>query len=366
MKNFLFFLIQIIAVSSLTAQDIRIGPRPQEPIEPYPYIAEEVKFQNKKADITLSGTLTLPKSQSDFPVVVLISGSSPHNRNEEIAGHKPFLVIADYLTRNGIGVLRYDDRGVGQSGGKYEIAAYDDRTSDVESAIAYLKTRKEVNSKKIGLIGHSEGGLIAAMVAEKSKDVHFIILMAAPGLTGYDMVLLQTEISNKTAGTNEAEIQKEVALLRCIFDIAINSDNLNESKSTLTDSLLNQIKKYPEQFPKGLKAEDLNQMVETFTASWFQRILKSNPDASLRNVECPVLAINGGKDMQILPKENLNAIRNALVKAGNEKVKIMELPNLNHLFQEAQTGLQEEFSTLEQTFSSVALKEITNWIKTNK
>ncbi|MEQ9404372.1 MAG: alpha/beta fold hydrolase [Cyclobacteriaceae bacterium] len=366
MRNFLVLYILIIAVSCLKAQDTKIAPRPQEPIKPYPYLSEDVTFQNKEANITLSGTLTLPKDQSDFPVVVLISGSSPHNRNEEIAGHKPFLVIADYLTRHGIGVLRYDDRGVGQSEGKYEIAAYADRTSDVESAITYLKTRKEVNQKKIGLIGHSEGGLIAAMVAEHSKDVNFIILMAAPGLTGYDMVLLQTEISNKTAGTNDEEIQKEVALLKSIFDVVIKSDNLDEGKFALTESLLNQLKEYPTQFPEGLKAKDLTQMVETFTALWFQRILMSNPGASLRNVECPVLAINGGKDMQILPKENLSAIRNALEKSGNEKFLIMELPNLNHLFQEAQTGLQEEFSTIEQTISPVALKEITTWIRTNK
>ncbi|MEZ4945663.1 MAG: alpha/beta hydrolase [Cyclobacteriaceae bacterium] len=192
MKHLIILSFQLIALYPLTAQDIKIGSRPQEPTEPYPYSSENVMFQNKDADITLAGTLTLPNSQTDFPTVVLISGSSPHNRNEEIAGHKPFLVIADYLTRNGIGVLRYDDRGIGQSGGKYEIAAYDDRISDVKSAITYLKTRKEVNSKKIGLIGHSEGGLIAAMSAEKSIDVNFIILMAAPGLSGYDMVLLQT------------------------------------------------------------------------------------------------------------------------------------------------------------------------------
>ena len=295
--------------------------------------------------------------------MVLISGGSPHNRNEEIAGHKPFLVIADYLTRKGIGVLRYDDRGVGQSERKYEIAAYDDRKSDVESAIAYLKSRKEVNPKKIGLIGHSEGGLIAAMVAEQSKDVDFIIMMADPGLTGYDMVLLQTEVSNKTAGTNESEIRKEGALLKGIFDTSISSDNLDKSKSILTDSLLIQIQKYPAQFPEGLETEDLRKMVETFTSSWFQRILRSNPEASLRNVECPVLAINGGMDMQILPKENLRAIKNTLELGGNEKFMIKELPNLNHLFQEAQTGLSEEFSTIEQTFSPVALEEIGNWIR---
>lgn len=362
MKSLLILILSLVSAIALEAQDI--NQKPQEPTAPFPYYSEEVTFQNKEANIALSGTLTLPENQTNYPMVVLISGSSPHNRNEEIAGHKPFLVIADHLTKNGIGVLRYDDRGVGKSEGTYEIAAYADRISDVESAIAYLKTRKENNAENIGLMGHSEGGLIAAMVAEQSTDVGFIVSMAAPGLSGYEMMMLRTEISHKEAGTNESEVQKEIMLLKGIFDVVMASDDLSESKAILTDSLLNQMESNPAQFQEGLKSENLTQMIGTFTAPWFQRILQSNPGTSLRNVSCPVLAINGGLDKQILPKENLGAIKKALEEGGNKQATIKELPNLNHLFQEAKTGLVEEFETIDQTFSPIALKEVTNWIKT--
>ncbi|MEM6360937.1 MAG: alpha/beta hydrolase [Bacteroidota bacterium] len=359
MKSFLVLFLSIFTLYSLVAQDIKVVQRPQEPKKPYPYFSEDVMFQNQEAKISLSGTLTLPKNKNDFPVVVLISGSSPYNRNEEIAGHKPFLVIADHLTRNGIGVLRYDDRGVGQSEGKYEMAAYTDRTGDVESAIAYLRTRKDISKRKIGLIGHSEGGLIAPRVASRQKDISFIVLLAAPAIPGYDMILLQTETRNKARGISDAKIKVELAFLKGIFDVVIAASDLEKAKSHLADSLT----AHPEHLPEGMKAENVDAIVETFTAPWFQNILRYNPGISLENVKCPVLAINGGKDLQIPPKENLDAIKKALKKGGNEKVTIKKLPNLNHLFQEAETGLPDEFSTIEQTFSPIALKEITNWIR---
>ncbi|NMM50670.1 alpha/beta hydrolase family protein [Marinigracilibium pacificum] len=365
MRNLILLIISFLAIISTIAQETKNFKRPQEPQKPYPYLSEDVTFHNQKADITLSGTLTLPKNKTDFQTVILISGSSPHTRDEDIAGHKPFLVIADHLTKNGIGVLRFDDRGVGNSEGKYKTAAYNDRISDVLSAFDYLKARKDINSNKIGLIGHSEGGLIAAMTAEKSQDVGFIILMAAPGLTGYDMILLRTEKSNKQAGKSPTEINKETILLKGIFEVIMKSDNLDESKIALTDSLQNQLKTNPAQFPKGLKAEDLDLMVGTFSAPWFQRILKSDPSASLRNVECPVLAINGRNDKQILPKENLGAIRQALEQGENTSFAIREISGLNHMFQESESGLVDEFSIIEQTFSPIALDVVTNWIKDN-
>jgi len=369
MKHILTLILTVLTTCSVTAQDITgqkndVVKRPQEPTRPYPYYAEDVSFQNKEANITLSGTLTLPRNKANFPAVVLISGSSPHNRNEEIAGHKPFLVIADYLTKRGIGVLRYDDRGTGQSEGKYKVGVHADRTSDVESAIEYLKTRKEINRDNIGLIGHSEGGLIASMVASKSRDVDFIVLLAAPGISGYDMILLQTELINKAKGMNEIKLQKELTFLRSSFDMIINGGDLDETKTVLTDSLKSQLKTHPERLPEGMKVEDVDQIVEAFTAPWFHKFLKYNPSSSLENVECPVLAMNGEKDLQIPPKINLNAIKNALKKGGNKKVTIKEFPNLNHLFQEAITGLPKEYPTIKQTFSPIVLDEIANWIET--
>lgn len=338
--------------------------RPQEPIKPYPYYSEDVTFENTKANITLSGTLTLPKNGGNFPAVILISGSGPQNRDEELLGHKPFLVISDYLTKNGIGVLRYDDRGVGQSTGDFETATSADFATDVESAITYLKTRKEVNTNKIGLVGHSEGGLIAPMVASKSKDVSFIVLLAGPGISGYDIILLQTELINKANGIDESKLQKELAFLRSSLDMVVNGSDLDKIKKELIDSIQKQIIEQPELVPEGMKAEDVKQFVETFTTPWFHYFLKFNPSAVLVNVKCPVLAINGEKDLQVPPKENLSAIENALIKGGNNNITIKEFPNLNHLFQEAQTGSPTEYATIEQTFSPDALKEITNWIKT--
>ena len=338
--------------------------RPQEPTKPYPYYSEEVSFQNTGAQITLSGTLTLPKNGTDFPVVILISGSGPQNRDEEIVGHKPFLVIADHLTKNGIAVLRYDDRGVAQSSGDFKTATSADFATDVESAIAYLKTRKEINKNKIGLVGHSEGGLIAPMVASTSKDVHFIVLLAAPGISGYDIILLQTELIKKANGTEESKVQKEVAFLKNSLDIVVKGDDLAEIKAVLKDSVLKQRSAQPDLLPEGMRAEDVDTFVETFTTPWFQYFLKYDPTTSLENVKCPVLAIHGGKDLQVPPKENLTAIKNALTKGGNNNVTIKEFADLNHLFQEAQTGSPMEYQTIEQTFSPVALAAISTWIKT--
>ncbi len=341
-----------------------VVPRPQEPRKPYPYYSEEVSFENTGAQITLSGTLTLPKNGTDFPVVILISGSGPQNRDEEIVGHKPFLVIADHLTKNGIAVLRYDDRGVAQSSGDFKTATSADFATDVESAIAYLKTRKEINKDKIGLVGHSEGGLIAPMVASTSKEVHFIVLLAGPGISGYDIILLQTELIKKANGTEESKVQKEVAFLKNSLDIVVKGDDLTEIKAVLKDSVLKQRSAQPDLLPEGMRAEDVDTFVETFTTPWFQYFLKYDPTTSLENVKCAVLAIHGGKDLQVPPKENLTAIKNALTKGGNKKVTIKEFADLNHLFQEARTGSPMEYQTIEQTFSPVALAAISTWIKT--
>ncbi|CDF79482.1 alpha/beta hydrolase family protein [Formosa agariphila KMM 3901] len=336
--------------------------RPQEPKKPYPYNSEAVTFKNTKADITLSGTLTLPKNGTNFPVVILISGSGPQNRDEELLGHKPFLVISDYLTKHGIAVLRYDDRGVGQSSGDFKTATTADFATDVESAMAYLKTRQDINSHKIGLVGHSEGGLIAPMVASKSKDVNFMVLLAGPGISGYDIFLLQSELINKANGLDESALQQELAFLKTNLDVVVKGNDLDAIKSVLTDTLHKQLLSQPELLPKGMEAKDVDTFADTFTTPWFHYFLKYNPSVSLEQVQCPVLAINGEKDLQVPPKENLSAIEQALIRGGNKNISIKELPNLNHLFQDAITGSPNEYSTIEQTFSPDALEEITNWI----
>jgi uncharacterized protein len=339
--------------------------RPQEPTKPYPYYSEDIIFENKKAGINLAGTLTLPQKDSVFPVVILISGSGPQNRDEELLGHKPFLVLSDFLTKNGIAVLRYDDRGTSLSKGDFKTATSADFATDVESAITYLKTRKEINKKKIGLIGHSEGGLIAPMVASKSKDISFIVLLAGTGIQGDQILLLQQKLIGKASGVSNEDLQKSETTNRKVFDIVNKSTNLEQLNIDLTNYIKQTLKDNPSaEKPAGMSDDDFVKLqVKQIANPWMQYFIKYNPAPALEKVKCPVLAINGEKDLQVPPKENLEAIKKALIKGGNKKVTTKELPNLNHLFQECKTGSPDEYSTIEQTFSTTALTVILNWLQ---
>lgn len=339
--------------------------RPQEPLKPYSYYSEDVTFENNKAGIILAGTLTLPKKEGVFPVVILISGSGPQNRDEELLGHKPFLVISDFLTKNGIAVLRYDDRGTALSKGDFKTATSADFATDVESAISYLKTRKEINQKKIGLIGHSEGGLIAPMVASKSKDVNFIILLAGTGIQGDKLLLLQQELMAKANGVSETEIKKSIKTNTELFEKVVKSNDVKKLKTDLTNSINEVLKKdTTAEIPNGMTKEKfVSLQVNQVSSPWMVYFMKYNPATTLEKVKCAVLAVNGEKDLQVPPKENLTAIKNALTRGGNRKVTTIEFPNLNHLFQECITGSPSEYSTIEQTFSPIVLDEITKWIK---
>lgn len=348
---------------SRTEVEKKVIPRPQEPLKPYPYYSEDVTFENKKANLTLAGTLTLPKKEGVFPVVVLITGSGPQNRDEELAGHKPFLVLSDYLTRNGIAVLRYDDRGVGQSKGEFKTATSADFASDVSAAVSYLHSRKDINPTKIGLIGHSEGGLIAPMVASRSKDIAFIVLLAGPGLPGNQLLLLQQAAIAKAAGVNDSAIQKAQALNKGAFDIVTKATNPQRLKTALT-AYIKQISKNDPGKPAGMRDDDyVNLQVQQMSNPWMMYLLKYDPAVALVHVTCPVLAINGEKDLQVLPNENLNAIKKALAKGGNKKGTLKEIPGLNHLFQACNTGLPDEYAAIEQTFSPTALGVILQWIQ---
>ncbi len=338
--------------------------RPQNPIEPYPYYSEEVTFKNKKAGVTLSGTLTLPKKEGVYPVVILISGSGPQNRDEELLGHKPFLVLSDYLTRNGIGVLRYDDRGTASSTGDFKTATTQDFATDVQAAVAFLMTKKGVNKKKIGLAGHSEGGIIAPIVAAKSKNVAFIVLLAGTGIPGDELLLLQQELIGRASGESEENLilgKKENTEL---FEIIKKSTDLDQIKKDLSVHMLASLKENPDSGkPEGVSDEEyVKYTVEQIATPWMVYFIKYNPAIILGKVKCPVLAINGSKDLQVPSKENLPAIQAALVKGGNQKVTTKELANLNHLFQECETGSPSEYAEIEQTISPVALELMLGWI----
>jgi esterase/lipase len=231
--------------------------RPQEPKKPYSYYSEEVFFENKSANINLAGTLSLPTKEGVFPAVILISGSGAQNRDEELLGHKPFLVIADYLTKNGIAVLRFDDRGTAMSKGNYATATTLDFATDVEAAVQYLLTRKEIDQKKIGLIGHSEGGMIAPIVASKSKSVSFIVLLAGTGIPGDELLLLQQELIGRASGISEIDLTKIKISNSEIFNIVNKATNPDQMRKDITDQITKSIKSDPEsKIPEGISESD--------------------------------------------------------------------------------------------------------------
>jgi pimeloyl-ACP methyl ester carboxylesterase len=338
----------------------KVVVRAQEPASPYPYYSEEVKFENKNEKIVLAGTLTLPKKDGNFPAVILITGSGPQNRNEELMGHKPFLVLSDYLTRNGIAVLRYDDRGTAESQGSFKTATTVDFASDVESAFTYLQTRKEINSKKIGLIGHSEGGIIAPIVAAKINDIGFIVLLAGSGIPGDQLLLMQRELIDKSNGFSDEKVQNTKSTNKGAYDIVKNSTSPEMLKTELTAYFKRNL---PSEKPAGMNDDYLiKTQINLLTTPWMQYFIKYDPSIILQKVKCPVLALNGSNDLQVPAKINLDAIKKGLEKGGNKKVTAIEIPKLNHLFQESETGSLMEYDKIEQTFSPIALNEILNWI----
>ena len=342
----------------------QILKRPQEPKKPYPYYSEDVRFENVKDTVALYGTLTLPNKEGQFPAVVLISGSGPQNRDEELMGHKPFLVISDYLTKNGIAVLRYDDRGTAKSKGIFSTSTSFDFSNDAEATFNYLLTRKEIIPNKIGLVGHSEGGLIAPMIAARNKNVGFIVLLAGTGLTGDQIMLLQQELIARANGSTEVDIQKTKTVNKAVFDIVRKNENQNNLNAELTAYLKNELEKDTAlaKLVNTSVDEYIKSTLKQITSPWFQYFLKYDPQTALTKVTCPVLAINGEKDLQVPPKEDLAAIKKALKKGGHKNFVTKELPGLNHLFQECKTGSPEEYGDIEQTFSPVALQEILQWI----
>lgn len=338
--------------------------RPQEPTKPYPYHSEDITFKNEKAGIELAGTLTLPNKDGVFPVVILISGSGPQNRDEELLGHKPFLVLSDYLTRNGIAVLRYDDRGTAASKGNFGTATSKDFATDVEAGVAYLLGRKEINKKKIGLIGHSEGGVVAPMVAVNSKNIAFIVLLAGTGIPGGELLLLQQALISKVYGVSDEDVAKAQDYNRGAYAIVTASTDIEQLKTDLTSYYNTRFKDNPDfEVPQGMTADELIQsMVDQLANPWMQYFIQHDPAPVLEKVKCPVLALNGEKDLQVPPKENLGAIEAALKKGGNKKGTFQELPGLNHLFQECTTGSPEEYASIEQTMSPAALTQILAWV----
>jgi dipeptidyl aminopeptidase/acylaminoacyl peptidase len=332
--------------------------RPQEPKKPYPYDEEEVGYENKRDGVKLAGTLTLPRGKGPIPAALLITGTGPQDRNESVSGHKPFLVLADYLTRQGIAVLRVDDRGVGGSTGSLADSTAENFAADVMAGIAFLKSRKEINPKQVGLIGHSEGGSIAPMVAAQNDDVAFIVLMAGTGLTGEETLYLQGALILKAGGASAEQLAKQRATQESMFKI------LKEEKDPATTE-----KRLHEELSRNLTEEDKKKAEQAIMANikrvntpWFRHFLTFDPRPALQKVKCPVLALNGENDLQVPANENLREIGAALKAGGNKDVTVVRLPKLNHLFQTSETGSPNEYAKIEETIAPVALKTIGDWI----
>jgi len=325
--------------------------RPQNPTKPYPYHGEDVTYDNKIQNVTLAATLTIPQGKGPFPAVVLITGSGPQDRDESLLGHKPFLVLSDYLTRHGIAVLRADDRGTAKSTGDFSTATTADFATDTEAGIAYLKTRAEIDPHKIGLIGHSEGGIIAPMIAARNPDVAFIVMMAGSGVPGDEILVAQVQAIAESSGKTHEEAVKTAAKQREILALVKSEKDPAVLEKELKEKLSGE----------GLEAQ-AGIEIKALTSPWFRYFMAYDPATALRKVTCPVLAINGEKDMQVPPKQNLPAIRKALEQAGNKHFEVDELPGLNHLFQTAKTGSPAEYASIEETISPVALDKVSSWI----
>lgn len=337
--------------------------RPQEPKPPFPYSSEDVTFPNKKFNIYLAGTLSIPDGDGPFPAVIMVTGSGAQNRNEELMGHKPFFVIADWLSRHGIAVLRYDDRGVGKSQGTYATATSADLATDAEAAYNFLRENSKINAAAVGFIGHSEGGLIAPIVASSNTAIAFIVSLAGPGVTGEQILYRQSADISRLSGIDEATIKENTEISKQLYSIVKKEkDNVKAEEKVFKTygKILEDKNLSPEEFVKSL-----NQLKATFGAStypWFRYFLITDPADFWKKVKCPVLVLNGEKDLQVASDVNLPAIEKALKSGGNSNIKTIELPELNHLFQHCTTGLPNEYNLIEETFSPEALEIISSWI----
>lgn len=339
--------------------------RPQEPKPPYPYNTVEVSFENVEAGVSLAGTLIYPKGEDPFSAVILISGSGPQNRDEEVFQHKPFLVLADHLVRQEIAVLRYDDRGTGESTGNFASGTSRDFAKDAWAAFQFVKEQKYFNTTKIGLAGHSEGGLIAGMIAAEHEEIDFAVLMAGPGLTGEEIIHLQSALIARANGSSEEEISRSNGLNKRLFE-AVKSvpdrQELSREIEAIINDYISNLSESEKSKPDNNR-ETLNASAARVTKPWFRYFLTYDPSEALSKIKCPVLAVNGEKDLQVPPKENLKAIAKALKTAKNKDFTIKEIKGLNHLFQTANTGSPSEYVQIEETFSPQAMSLISEWIK---
>ncbi|MFB6230228.1 MAG: alpha/beta hydrolase family protein [Salinibacter sp.] len=327
--------------------------RPQHPEPPYPYIQDTVAFQNESAGITLAGTLTRPQGEGPHPAVVLISGSGPQNRNSRVFNHKLFLVLADHLTRQGIAVLRYDERGVGDSEGTYEGATSEDLARDVAAAARFLEARPMIDSSEVGLLGMSEGGLLAPMVHTRLEAVDFLVLMAGPSVPGSKILVEQRAKIAAAKGAPSATVDSLRRVQRRVMKII----------RTAPDSAAVAEKLRPILRKQGATAKQIQSQIEEVTSPWLRYFVQHDPAPALRQVNVPVLALYGSKDLQVPPGQNAGPMREALRQSPSDDATVRVLEGLNHLFQPAETGLPSQYAQIDTTMAPRALNTVSEWIR---
>jgi uncharacterized protein len=331
--------------------------RPQDPVKPYPYVEEEVSFSNAKANVSLAGTLDMPRTGGPFPTVLLLAGSGPHDRDETLAGHRPYLVLADALARSGFAVLRYDKRGIASSTGDYNSATTEDFASDAEAAVAFLRTRHDLNMEKFGIIGHSEGGLIGSIVAVRNPQrVSWLVLLAAPALKGEEALLLQSKLIAQAGGLGDEQITASLAFDRKAYSLV-----REEHDPAALQKRLNELVK-ASGMSGGLPSPALQSQIRMISSPWFRFYLDYDPIPNLKKITCPVLALDGEKDLQVPSTENLPALQAAFEAADLKDFEVAEMPGLNHLFQDSETGSPAEYGVIQETMAPEALTKIIAWV----
>lgn len=340
--------------------------RPQTPSEvDIPYIKRDVRLTTTKKTASLAATITKPKGDGPFPAVVLVSGSGPQDRNSELFGHKPFLVLADHLTKNGYVVIRYDERGVGQSRGTFKGNTSEDFANDAEDVFNYIKEKSYTDPKKVGIIGHSEGGLVAAIIAGRNPEVDFIVSMASPGQKGSEIMEFQIIEQYKKSGLSKDGVKKLIPLIKKAVGFAksdkSNTDFLDELQQT-SNTVFNSLNS-SDKLLLGDNATKLYFSVGTsLFQPWIRNFIKTDPATYWSKVKAPVLLLNGNKDQQVQAKVNLKALKKALKEANNKSVSVKKMCKMNHLFQPTKTGNPMEYGVIDTTLDPKLLSTITKWL----
>ncbi len=330
--------------------------RPQTPVPPFPYVTEETRIENAQAGITLAGTLTLLPGSSPVPCVVLVSGVGGHDRDYTVLGHRRFAVLADHLTQHGIAVLRYDDRGVGESPGDHSMGTSADFATDVLAAVAHLQNDERIDPEQIGILGHSEGGTIAALAAAQSSAVSFVMMIASPGLPGREYNLQFEAAMGAAMGLDAKAVRRKTAFQARVLDILLRDADRDPAQARAA------VRELYRTEHSGLPEEQVGAALRRFFSPWFLFNLRHDPGQTLQQVHCPVLAIIGELDRQVPPSENLAAIDAALRAGGNQEITALELPRLNHFLQTSVTGTPTEYGRIEETLAPAALDAMTEWI----